>query len=98
MSKPIVVTEDNFDEVVLASPIPVLVDFWAKWCPPCRQMHPIIAAIAKELDGQLRVAKLDTDEAPEITASSSIGSIPTFNLYRDGKIVHQIVGGRSKAT
>lgn len=95
-TKPTVVTDDNFKAEVLDSETPVLVDFWATWCPPCRQMEPIINDLAAELDGTVKVAKLDTDQNPQTARAYGIVSIPTFNVYKNGELVKSIVGGRPK--
>lgn len=93
---PIAVTDDTFKAEVLESELPVLVDFWAAWCGPCRQMEPIINDLAIELDGKVKVAKLDTDANQETARAYGIVSIPTFNLYRNGELVTSIIGGRPK--
>lgn len=96
MSNPITVTDANFMEEVLQAEGPVLVDFWATWCPPCRMMSPIIDEIAAEKSGSLKVAKLDTDQNPQTAGNYGIVSIPTFILFKGGKVVEEIVGGRPK--
>ncbi|MDO5726524.1 MAG: thioredoxin [Bowdeniella nasicola] len=96
MSNAINVTDANFLAEVLQSDQPVLVDFWATWCPPCRMMAPIIDEIAAEKQGSLKVAKLDTDQNPQTAGNYGIVSIPTFILFKGGKVVEEIVGGRPK--
>lgn len=90
------VTDANFKSEVLESDIPVLVDFWAEWCPPCRMMSPIVDEIGREFGDRLKVVKLDTDHNPSTAMKYGIVSIPTFNLYRNGEVVASIVGARPK--
>ncbi|KPC65426.1 thioredoxin [Streptomyces chattanoogensis] len=92
----VTVTDDNFEEVVLKSDKPVLVDFWATWCGPCRQVAPSLEAIAAEHD-EIVIAKLNTDENPATTARYGVMSIPTMNVYKDGEVVKTIVGAKPKA-
>lgn len=91
-------TADNFDAEVLKSRIPVIVDFWAEWCPPCRLMGPIFEEISgdKSYAGKLKFGKLDTEEAPEIAGRYDIMSIPSFLLFKNGEIKAQIVGAMPK--
>ncbi|MCI6583566.1 MAG: thioredoxin [Mobiluncus porci] len=91
------VGESNFHTEVLESDLPVLVDFWAVWCPPCRQMGPIIDQIATEFGDKLKVVKCDVDNNPSLQAKYQISSIPTFNIYKDGEVAAQFIGGRPKA-
>ena len=92
-----VVTEASFDADVLKSPHPVIVDFWAEWCGPCRMVAPILEEIANEYDGTITVAKLNVDENPKTAASYGITSIPTLNVYSGGDVVKTIIGAKPKA-
>lgn len=91
-----VVTDANFAEEVLLSDKPVLVDFWAEWCGPCKKIGPILAEIALEHDA-LTIAKMNVDENPSTPASYGISSIPTLNVYVGGQIVKTIIGAKPKA-
>ncbi|MEV8624948.1 thioredoxin [Streptomyces sp. NBC_01268] len=91
------VTDADFDEVVLKSGKPVLVDFWAAWCGPCRQIAPSLEAIATEHGEKIEVVKLNIDENPATAAKYGVMSIPTLNVYQGGEVVKTIVGAKPKA-
>ncbi len=90
-------SDKNFDVEVLKSSLPVIVDFWAEWCGPCRMISPIVEEIAKDLQEKLKVAKVNIDDEQEIAARFNIMSIPTLLIFKDGKVVEQIVGAMPKA-
>ncbi len=90
-------TDDTFDKDVVQSPEPVLVDFWAPWCGPCRMLSPVIEEISKEYTGKVRVAKINTDEHPNAASRYKISAIPTLLFFKGGKVVEQLVGVHSKA-
>ena len=89
-------TASTFDEMVNSSDVPVIVDFWAEWCGPCKMIAPILEEIAAENDGVV-IAKLNVDENPQTAASYGITSIPTMNVYSGGQIVKTIIGAKPKA-
>jgi thioredoxin len=92
MSEPIHVNDSAFEQTVMKSPVPVIVDFWAPWCGPCKQVAPSLEKIAKDYDGKLIVAKVNTDEDAEWAARFQVSGIPTMLFVADGKIVHQQIG------
>lgn len=92
-----VFTDANFDQEVLKSPVPVLVDFWAEWCGPCRAMSPIVEELAYEIDGsKLKVGKMNVDQNQMVPGQYNVMSIPTFLLIKNGQVVEQMVGGMTK--
>jgi thioredoxin 1 len=97
MSKPVEVNDSNFDQIVLQSKTPVMVDFWAVWCGPCRMVEPIVEELAGEYDGKVTVARLNVDENMRTASQYGIMSIPTLLIFKDGAPVSNIVGFRPKA-
>lgn len=97
MSELRTVDEATFDEVVLRSDKPVLVDFWAEWCPPCHQIAPVLAQIAAERSEQMNVVKLNSDENPAISARYRVMALPTLILFHRGEMIWSVVGARPKA-
>ncbi len=96
MSEPIVLSDDNFSAEVLNSGLPVLVDFWATWCGPCRMIAPIVQELSGEYEGRAIVGKLDVDEAQKTAAEFGIRSIPTLLIFKGGKVADQIIGAVPK--
>jgi len=97
MSSPVVVTDDNFDQMVLQAETPVLVDFWAQWCRPCLMIAPVLDELAGEYDGKLSIMRMDVDQNPKTAAKYSVMSIPTLLIFKQGKPISHIVGFRPKA-
>jgi thioredoxin 1 len=95
-NEPIHITDAEFEKVVLKSSLPVIVDFWAPWCTPCRMVAPVLDKLAKELDGKLIIAKVNTDENPQWATKYNVQGIPTMLMVSGGKIVHTQVGALSE--
>ncbi|MXW79836.1 MAG: thioredoxin [Gemmatimonadetes bacterium] len=96
VSEPIVLTDDNFNSEVLNASQPVLVDFWATWCGPCRMIAPIVQELSSEYEGRAKVGKLDVDAAQKTAADFGIRSIPTLLIFKEGKVADQIIGAVPK--
>ena len=94
----VILTADNFEAEVLRSKLPVLVDFWATWCGPCRMLAPVISKIAEEKAGIIKVCKLDVDEVPELAAKYGISSIPTLKVFVNGNVIGTSIGVQPKAS
>lgn len=95
--KVLVLTEQNWEQEVLKSDTPVLVDFWAQWCGPCRMVAPVLDQIANEMDGKVRIAKLDVDANQTLAYQFQVSSIPTFILFKDGKMADRMMGAVPKS-
>ncbi len=91
-NKTVEVTDENFESEVLGADVPVLVDYWAPWCGPCRMAAPVLEKIADEYEGRLKVCKMNVDENREVASGYRIMSIPTLQLFKDGELVDQVIG------
>ena len=96
MGKEVTLTDKNFNEEVINSPTPVLVDFWAVWCGPCKMIGPIVAEIAQEFEGKIKVGKVNVDENQTTAAKYGIRGIPTLLFFKGGELVNQVVGVQPK--
>ncbi len=97
MAHPIVITDDTFEAEVIKSDIPVLVDFWAEWCGPCKMIAPIVEELANEMDGKVKFTKLDVDSNPKTATNYGIRGIPALLIFKEGKPVDQVVGAVPKS-
>ncbi len=91
------VVDSEFDQQVMESSIPVLIDFWAPWCGPCRALAPVVEEISKDYEGKVKVGKINVDENPEVTMKFSIRSIPTLIVFKNGEVKQQIIGAVPKS-
>jgi thioredoxin 1 len=91
------VTDATFADEVLGSELPVLVDFWAEWCPPCHRLSPVLDELAVEYEGRARIVKIDSDANPETVRAYGVMSMPTLSLFRNGELVSQVVGARPRS-
>ena len=98
MSNALAVKTADFEKEVLQSEVPVLVDFWAPWCPPCRAIAPTLDVVASEFEGKAKIVKVDVDDEPEVAARYGVSSIPALLLFKGGQQVGQLVGAHPKAT
>jgi thioredoxin 1 len=91
------VTDETFADEVLAAEIPVVVDFWAPWCGPCRMVAPVLEELSEQYEGKVKIVKLNSDENPRVTGDYGVVSIPTLNIYVGGELVKSVIGARPKS-
>ncbi len=96
MGNYVILNDDNFEQEVIQSNIPVLIDFWAEWCMPCKMIEPIVDELAQQYQGKLKVGKLDVDNNPQVSMKYGIRSIPTLLIFKNGQPVDQIIGAVPK--
>lgn len=96
MSKPLEFTDSNFENEVLSSDVPVLVDFWAEWCGPCKMIAPSVEELANEFEGKVKIGKVDVDNNQEVASKFGIRSIPSLLIFKNGEVVDQIIGAVPK--
>jgi len=97
MAEPLELTDDNFEEEVEKSDLPVLVDFWAEWCGPCRMITPVVKEMADEYEGKAKIGKVNVDENPNISMKFGVRSIPTLLIFKNGEVADQVVGAVPKS-
>ena len=97
-TKPVTVTDSNFEDEVINADEPVLVDFWAAWCGPCRMIAPMIEELASEFEGRAKIAKVDVDSNPQTAMQFGVRSIPTLLFFKSGEVADQLIGASSKKT
>jgi thioredoxin 1 len=90
-------TDATFDEVIVSSPEPVVVEFWAQWCPPCRTMAPVLESMATDYEGRLRLVKINADEHPDLARRFDVVSVPTLLVFTEGELRLRMIGARSRA-
>jgi thioredoxin 1 len=95
--KPLTITDNNFEQEVLKSDQPVLIDFWAVWCGPCKIIAPVVEELASEYEGKVKIGKLDVDENQQVSIKYGVRSIPTLLIFKDGKVMETIIGAVPKA-